>query len=74
MVHSVTVPRRVDIEEYYVLRGIIDDCGIKKVIKEREFSSRLTLADIATFLEDTKAHFCSMENNYRLSDGELPFM
>lgn len=74
MIHSVNVPRNVDVEEYYVLRGIIDDGDVKKVIKEREFSSRPTLAEIARFLEETKAHFYSVVINYRLSDGELPFM
>ncbi len=74
MIHDVSIPRNVELEEYYVLRGIVDDLGKKKVVKEKEFSNRPTLSDIATFLEESKASFASLVTNYRLADNELPFM
>ena len=74
MIHDVSIPRNVELEEYYVLRGIVDDSATKKVIKEKEFSNRPTFSDIAIFLEESKASFASLVTNYRHVDNELPFM
>lgn len=73
MVHEVNVPRRVDIEEYFVLRAIKDDGICKKVIQEKEFEIMPTLTDIAVFLEESKADFISREVNYRFDGTGLPF-
>lgn len=74
MVHEVNLPREVYLEEYYVLRGISDNGACKKVIKEEEFQSEPTLAQIALFLEKSKADFVSVEKNYRFDKLEgLPF-
>lgn len=72
MICKVSIPKEVDIEEYFVLRAIIN-IGLKKtVIREKEFSKRPTLENIAAFLEETGASFVSVECNFRFQE-KLPF-
>lgn len=74
MVHSVNVPRRVDVEEYYVLRGISDNGMCKSVVSEKEFENHPTLSDIAGFLEsNSRIDFVSVSTNYRIDGTALPF-
>lgn len=64
-----------EIEEYWLLRGIYDDKLQKRVIAEKEFDRHPTIAEIADFLEESKATFASIERNFRFPDpeSELPF-
>lgn len=73
MTHTLTIPAQVQIEEYYVLRGIIEVGEKKKVISEKEFTTELTLTDIAQFLAESGADFVSKVVNYRIG-GEIPFV
>ena len=74
MITTTNITKEVNIEEYYVLRGIKDNGMCKKVIKEKEFKNIPTTSDIAQFLESSKADFVSVETNYRFIDcSALPF-
>lgn len=74
MKYKVEVKTEKEIEEYWVLRAILDTGVQKKVIKEREFEERPALNDVVEFLEESNASFVSMERNYRFPDSELLFM
>lgn len=65
MIHEVNVTQKRALEEYYLLRGIRNNGNKKEVIKEKEFQDKPTLDDIATFLNDSRADFVSLETNYR---------
>ena len=73
MTHTVTIATQVQLEEYFVLRGIIEVGEKKKVISEKEFDAEPTLTDIAQFLMESGADFVSKVVNYRVS-GEMPFV
>lgn len=73
MTHTLTIPTQVQLEEYYVLRGIIEAGEKNKVISEKEFTTEPTLTDIAQFLVESGADFVSKVVNYRVS-GEIPFV
>ena len=65
---SAVVKKRVEVEKYYVLRGIhVDKNGVKSVIAEKEIDE--TCFDPFT----TDATFCSIVENYRLVPTDLPF-
>ena len=74
MKYKVEVKTEKEIEEYWVLRAILDTGVQKKVIKEREVEERPPLNDVVEFLEESNASFVSMERNYRFPDSELLFM
>lgn len=75
MIRTVNVNHKVEIEDYYLLRGISDNSGFgKKVKSEKEFDHNPTPEGIAAFLVESKADFASLVTNYRLFDNRLPFM
>lgn len=76
MIRTVNVNHNVEIEDYYLLRGVSDNPGFgKKVKSEKEFDHNPTVEEIAGFLVESEADFASIEHNYRLyKDNELPFM
>lgn len=68
MIHTTNIMQKVNIKEYYLLRGIKETKGIKTVIQEQEFEEEPSICDIGDFLKSSKADFVSMERNYRLVD------
>lgn len=73
MKKKVEIKIEREIEEYWLLRGIYDDKLQKRVIAEKEFDRLPTMGEIAKFLEESKATFVSIENNFRFPESELPF-
>lgn len=72
MVHKITIPAEKELEQYFVLRAILDT-GVKKiVVKEKELENPPSLQEIAIFLEETGASFVSVLSNYRFR-SDLPF-
>lgn len=71
MQKTVTVYTKQDasLEEYFVIRGVVNNGSIKKVISEKEFETEPLAEDIAQFLVETKADFASVVKNYRLVKG-----
>ena len=71
---KVEVMRKVEveIEEFWVLRGIhINMSDKKEVVAEQVMITEPTKEDIATFLVDNVPRgvdFCSVEHNYRFKD------
>lgn len=67
--------QEVDLQEYYVLRGIRGGLGGEKhVIAEREFATRPRVQDVAKFIMETGCDFASVAMNYRIVKGdEFPF-
>lgn len=72
MIYKANVSKEVQIEEFYVLRGIFNTGVCKKVIKEKEFAEKPTMVEIAEFLEGSDVHFASIETNYRIAN-DFPF-
>lgn len=77
---SVTVKTKVDLETYYVLRGInVNKNGVKTVIEEKEIEldpfTNDAAEEIAQMLvNNPEVTFCSVVENYRLSPSDLPFV
>lgn len=71
MQKTVTVYTKQDasLEEYFVIRGVVCNGSVKKVISEKEFETEPLAEDIAQFLVETKADFASVVKNYRLVKG-----
>ena len=64
---TVEVKKTVELEEYWVLRGIKDTGCKKEVVMEKELDEIPMADEIAQFLNDNpKATFCSVEHNFRL--------
>lgn len=72
---TIMTKQEVDLQEYYVLRGIRGDLGKeKRVVAEREFSTEPGPADIVKFIVETGCSFVSVVKNYRIvKDDEFPF-
>ena len=75
MKHTVEIiaRKKKELEEYWLLRAILDDGTHKAVIKEKKFEYEPSLSHIGAFLAESGASFVSVEHNYRWSDMELPF-
>ena len=63
---------RVDVEkeitEFWVIRGVKELNGAKKVVAEKECTKPPTMNEIAQFLSDNPdVAFCSVEHNFKLS-------
>lgn len=63
----------VDMQEYWVIRGVKEDKKVKKVVVEVEFYNKPETSDIALFLLENKdrVDFCSVEHNYRLAEKNV---
>lgn len=79
---SAVVKKRVEVEKYYVLRGIhVDKNGVKSVIAEKEidetslnpFATDATEEVAQMLIDNPDVTFCSIVENYRLVPTELPF-
>ena len=79
---SAVVKKRVEVEKYYVLRGIhVDKNGVKSVIAEKEidetrfdpFTTDATEEVAQMLVDNPDVTFCSIVENYRLVPTELPF-
>lgn len=72
---TIVSKQEVDLQEYYVLRGICGGIGgEKRVIAEREFATRPGAQDVAKFIMETGCDFASAIMNYRIIKGdEFPF-
>lgn len=66
---TVYTKQETSLEEYYVIRGVVNNGSVKKVISEKEFETEPLSEDIAQFLVETKADFASVVKNYRLVKG-----
>lgn len=75
MIVTVKTEQAVDLQEYYVMRGIRGGIGeTKNVITEREFTTRPTMQDVAKLIMETGCDFVSVVTNYRIvKDDEFPF-
>lgn len=75
MKHTVEIiaRKKKELEEYWLLRAILDSGARKTVVKEKEIPCEPSMALIGSFLEESGASFVSVEHNYRWSDMELPF-
>ena len=77
---TVKVKTEVDIEKYYVLRGInVNKNGVKTVIEEKEieldpFTNDATEEIAQMLVDNPEVTFCSVVENYRLSPSDLPFV
>ena len=79
---SAVVKKRVEVEKYYVLRGIhVDKNGVKSVIAEKEigetslnpFTTDATEEVAQMLIDNPDVTFCSIVENYRLAPTDLPF-
>ncbi len=67
---EVTQKRNVSIEDYWVIRGVLNSpMSGKMVVREKEYLTEPTKEDIALFLVGTKCTFASIEHNYRFFKG-----
>lgn len=75
MMIVVKTEQAVNLQEYYVLRGLRGGIGeAKSVIEEREFATRPTVQDVAKFIIETGCDFASVAANYRINKYDnLPF-
>lgn len=69
---QITKTENKTLEEYWLMRGVKNKHGEKKVILEREFEHYPEKYEIAQFLVDSGADFVSVEHNFRI-EPELPF-
>lgn len=65
---EVVAKSLVEIEEYWVIRGIRENSNKgKEVVKEEELDHNPTLNDIAQFLaSNSNVDFCSVAHNYKM--------
>lgn len=79
---SAVVKKRVEVEKYYVLRGIhVNKNGVKSVIAEKEidetslnpFTTDATEEVAQMLIDNPDVTFCSIVENYRLVPTDLPF-
>lgn len=72
---SIITKKEVDLQQYYVLRGIRGEIGgEKRVIAEREFVAKPSAQDVAKFIMETGCDFASAVINYRIAKADdLPF-
>lgn len=75
MMVVVKTEQTVNLQEYYVLRGISGGIGgTKHVVAEREFVIRPSVQDAAKFIMETGCDFASVVTNYRIiKNDDLPF-
>lgn len=72
---TIVTKQEVNLQEYYVLRGIRGGIGEeKRVIAEREFVVPPDDKEIAKFIVETGCDFASAVTNYRIvKDVDFPF-
>lgn len=74
---TIMTKQEVNLQKYYVLRGIRGGVGDeKRVIAEREFATEPSVLDIAKFIVETGCDFVSVDTNYRIAkaDDDFPFL
>ena len=74
MIKKVWVNQAVDIQDFWLLRGIKSYGLVKKAVVEKEFEKEPGLEEITDFLIKTKVDFVSVEHNFRIyEEDELPY-
>ncbi len=64
---KIDVKQTVELEEFWMLRGVRDTVIRKEVVAEKEITHYPTEEDVAQFLYDNpKVNYCSVQPNYRL--------
>lgn len=64
---TVEVKQTVELDSFWVLRGIKDTGSDKKVVAELRMKESPSHEDIAQFLIDNpKANFCSVTHNFEI--------
>lgn len=70
---TVKTEKEVELNSYYVIRGIgVRFDGTKSVIAEKRFERKPSVDEIAAFILECGCAFASVVENYCIEDG-LPF-
>lgn len=69
---TVKTEKNVELEKYYMLRGIKKTDKGNTVVAEKEFEEPPNWVEIAQFILESGCDFASLVENFRIED-KLPF-
>ena len=70
---TVKTEKNVELEKYYMLRGIKKKVDGNTVIAEKEFDDKPSSAEIAQFILESGCDFTSLVENFRVTENDFPF-
>lgn len=73
MTVTIKTEKQVELENYFLLRGIKEMNGVKAVVREQKSRCRPTAESIAEFILKCGCDFASVVENYEVVTDDFPF-